>query len=117
MKIITNNNQSVAIVARSYRLDGVQDILDLMGDIWAQGCSGMIVDKQCLNESFFDLKTGLAGAILQKFSNYRLRLAIVGDVSGYAGKSLRDFIYECNRGSLICFKNSTEAALEALTSA
>ncbi|MCK7528774.1 MAG: DUF4180 domain-containing protein [Ignavibacteriales bacterium] len=28
---------------------------------------------------FFDLKTGIAGEILQKFSTYNVRLAILGD--------------------------------------
>ena len=52
--------------------------------------------------------------ILQKFSNYRMKLAIVGDFSGYRSKSLRDFIGECNRGSLIFFEDNEEAALNAL---
>lgn len=74
----------------------------------------MVLYKESLNESFFDLKTGLAGEILQKFSNYRFKLAIVGDFSHYTSKSLRDFIYECNKGNMVYFKDDLDSALSAL---
>ncbi|WP_083996437.1 DUF4180 domain-containing protein [Desulfosporosinus acididurans] len=54
-------------------------------------------------EDFFDLKTKLAGEILQKFVNYHVRIAIVGDFSGYKSKSLKDFIYESNNGKDVFF--------------
>jgi hypothetical protein len=39
-------------------------------------------------------------APLQKFVNYRIRLAVIGDISAFTGASraLRDFIGETNRG-------------------
>ena len=58
-------------------------------------------------KDFFDLKNGIAGEILQKFSNYRVSLIIVGDFSKYASKSLNDFIYESNKGRHINFVAST----------
>jgi len=68
-----------------------------------------------LHRDFFDLKTGLAGEILQKFSNYRVKLAIVGDFEEVKSKSLRDFIRESNRGRTVNFVNSVEEAVERLT--
>jgi hypothetical protein len=62
------------------------------------------------------LRTGKAGEILQKFSNYRVQLAIVGDYSKYNSKSLTDFIYESNKGRNINFVNSMEEALNVLSS-
>jgi uncharacterized protein YdaL len=64
---------------------------------------------------FFDLKNGLAGKILQKFSTYRIRLAIIGDFSVYTSKSLSDFIYESNKGRQIAFVVSVEEALNRLS--
>lgn len=52
------------------------------------------------------LKTGIAGDVLQKFSNYRVRLVIVGGFSKYPGTSIRDFIYESNKGMLVNFLDS-----------
>jgi hypothetical protein len=53
-----------------------------------------------LDERFFELRTGLAGEVLQRFVNYRLRLAVIGDISPYvaASTALRDLVFESNRG-------------------
>lgn len=115
MEIITKNNRSVAVIDVSERIANVQEILDLMATAQYMGSSGaMVVFKESLGEDFFDLKTRFAGEVLQKFSNYRVQLAIVGDFSMYTSKALRDFMYECNKGSLVFFKNSLDEALDAL---
>ncbi len=57
----------------------------------------------------------MAGELLQKFSNYRVRLVIVGDFSGYTKKSIKDFIFESNNGKQINFLASTTEALERLS--
>ena len=115
MEIITINNRSVAVIDTSTRIADTQEILDLMATAQYMGGSGsMVVYKESLGEDFFDLKTRFAGKVLQKFSNYRVQLAIVGDFSMYTSKTLRDFIYECNKGNLVCFKNSLDEALNAL---
>jgi PadR family transcriptional regulator, regulatory protein AphA len=49
-------------------------------------------------ESFFDLKSGLAGAILQKFANYHLKVALVIPSDFIQGK-FKEFILETNRGN------------------
>jgi hypothetical protein len=116
MTFLTNNCETIAVIDRTARLSDTQDILDLMADLWFNGhCSRMAVYKESLNESFFDLKTGIAGELLQKFSNYRFKLAIIGDFSGYTSKSLKDFIYECNKGTLVFFKSDLDSAVKALT--
>ena len=115
MKILTNNNHTVAVIDQEAHINGTQDILDLIVSAQYNGCIGMIISKKCLPENFFDLKTGFAGEVLQKFSNYRFKVAIVGDFSCYPSKSLQDFIYECNKGSLVYFKDSVDSAIHALT--
>jgi hypothetical protein len=52
--------------------------------------------------------------VLQKFSTYRIRLAIVGDFSSYESKSIKDFIFESNKMGHINFVASKEEALEKL---
>jgi hypothetical protein len=54
----------------------------------------------------------MAGEILQKFSTYRVQLTIVGDFSMYNSKSLKDFIFESNKGNQINFISSTTEALK-----
>ena len=54
------------------------------------------------------------GDILQKFINYQVKLAIVGDFSVYENQSLRDFIYESNKGKDIFFLPNEQQAVEKL---
>ena len=75
----------------------------------------MVLNKDGICEEFFDLKTKLAGDILQKYINYKVKLAIVGDFSGYTSKSLRDFIYECNNGNDIFFVPDEQEAIVKLS--
>ncbi len=72
------------------------------------------VDKANITERFFDLKTGVAGEILQKASNYRKRLIILGDFENVESKSLRDFIYESNRTGKVLFVENLEVAARLL---
>lgn len=91
------------------------DGLDLMGNIYYQGFDRIIVYQENITNEFFNLKNGMAGEILQKFSTYRVRLAIIGDFSDYTGKSIRGFIYESNKGKQINFVSSLSEALKALS--
>jgi len=58
-----------------------------------------------LADGFFDLRTGVAGEYAQKFVNYRLRVAVVGDISDHLERSeaLRAFVAESNRGRQLWF--------------
>ena len=80
-----------------------------------QGADRVLIYEKNLHPDFFELKTGMAGEILQKFSNYRMSLAIVGEFSKYTSKSLKDFIYESNKGGAVIFAENRETALEKLS--
>ncbi len=58
-----------------------------------------------LAADFFDLSNGVAGAFTQKFVNYRLRLAFMGDFSAAidASGALAAYAREANRGGDIWF--------------
>jgi hypothetical protein len=89
-----------------------QSALDLIASIGHEhGLAKIAIDKTAVSEDFFKLSTGLAGEVVQKFVNYRCRLAIVGDFSGYTSKPLRDYIYECNNGKCLCFVADEDEAL------
>lgn len=114
---IEAGGKNIAIVSGGeVIIEDVQSALDLIATVHYQADSERIVlNKALLNESFFDLKTRLAGEILQKFINYRVKVAIVGDFSVYTSKSLKDFIYESNNGNDIFFLPTEEQAIEKLS--
>lgn len=91
-----------------------QDALDVMADLGARGIREIILHQKSLSPSFFSLSTGLAGDILQKFSNYQVRLAIVGEFARFTSGSLQAFIRESNRGNTVFFVSTVEEALRRL---
>ena len=95
-------------------IGSVQDALDLMANCGYQEADRIIIHERNITPDFFDLKTRVAGDILQKFSTYNVSLAIVGDFSKYSSKSLRDFIYESNKTGRINFVSTTAEAKEKL---
>ena len=94
----------------------VQSALDLMATVrYETGADCLALPKAALDERFFVLSSGLAGDVLQKFVNYQMKLAIIGDFSGYTSKPLRDFIYESNQGTHVFFVSTEAEALEKLS--
>lgn len=103
MNIEVKNNVAVVREFGVLITDG-QSALDLIATVkYETGCEAMVLPKSALSEDFFRLPTGLAGEVLQKFINYHMRLAVVGDYSGYTSKNLKDFLYESNKGSAVLF--------------
>lgn len=117
MRIETHraNGRNVAeIISEDVIIATAQDSLNLLGDLYYQGFDAMVIYTGHITPEFFDLKNGMAGEMLQKFSNYRIGLAIVGDFSNYTSTSIRDFISESNKTGRVCFVGSLTEALEKL---
>jgi hypothetical protein len=92
-----------------------EQMLDLMADIsYNNDCNSFILHEETLDSTFFDLKTKVAGEILQKISNYRMKLAVIGDFSKYKSKGLRDFIMESNKHGVVLFLDSVDEALDRM---
>ncbi|HDS07086.1 MAG TPA: DUF4180 domain-containing protein [Bacteroides sp.] len=113
----TNSGQKVAeIISSTGTIKDPEALLDIMADAGYHDSSRIVIHEKSLPEDFFNLRSGLAGEILQKFSNYRVRLAVVGDFDNIESKSLRDFIRESNNRRVINFVKSLEEALSRLDS-
>jgi Domain of unknown function (DUF4180) len=87
---------------------------DILGAAFGEGARMVAIPVARLSDDFFRLSTKLAGTVVQKFANYQVRLAIVGDVSAWttSSKSFHDFVYEANRGTQLTFAEDP-ADLEA----
>ena len=113
--INTEGNCIAEIISGNIEIYNTRDALDIMADCNYQGAGAIILHEKNIIPAFFDLKTGIAGEILQKFSTYQMRLAIIGDFSKYSGKSLRDFMYESNKFKRINFVKSRDEAIKRLS--
>jgi hypothetical protein len=110
---------------RSYDLHGVRifecategaplrtdrDAADLIPIAWSHRADWIALPVERLGDDFFRLETRIAGEVVQKFVGYRLRVAIVGDISRYLAESpaLRAWVRESNRGNQVWFVESVE---------
>jgi hypothetical protein len=94
----------IAVAARIARGDEAA-ALDLVGQAFGEEAEVVAVPVERLSPDFFRLATGVAGAIVQKFVNYRLRLVVVGDVAhhGEPAGPVADWIREADRGRELWF--------------
>ena len=114
-ELVGKFNNIAYVKSENVLIKDADTALDLMASVnYETNCSRLILDKSSVIEDFFKLSTGIAGAVLQKYVNYNIKLAIIGDYSGYTSKPLQDFIYESNRGQYFYFVETLEEAIDKL---
>jgi hypothetical protein len=86
------------------RLD-TATVNDFLSAGWSAEAHWLAVPLERLGDGFLDLSTRIAGEVIQKFTNYRMGVAFVGDIAPrtQGSKSLRDFVYESNKGAAVWF--------------
>lgn len=119
IKTIKTDNAEIAVVnSDTVCISDGQTALDFMMTVHCEtGSHSIVINKEAITRDFFVLSTRIAGEVLQKFVNYRFKLAIVGDFSAYTSKPLKDFIFESNNGRDIFFVSSENDAIEKLSKA
>ena len=108
MNILDHENGIKEIDASGVLINEPTDILDILAE---SNANTLIIRKNNLNQEFFKLGFGFAGEMLQKISNYRKRIAIIGDFSTIKSKPLKNFIFESNRNKQVVFVQNVEEAL------
>ncbi|MBM7114922.1 DUF4180 domain-containing protein [Archangium primigenium] len=95
----------------------IRDASELLSLAWEHEATLVAIPAVRLGEDFFKLATGVAGELAQKFVNYRMRLAILGDISAHVAhsKALHGFVYESNRGASLWFVADREALVARLS--
>jgi Domain of unknown function (DUF4180) len=85
-------------------------IKDLLLEGHAAGAAWLVVETVRLEPAFFDLRSGVAGEILQATVTYQLPLAIIGPLPEPAASSsaFAALVRESNRGSHHWFAGSLE---------
>jgi hypothetical protein len=102
---IVNGVRVLEVPAEGPPLGSERDATDLIGAAYGQEVDLIAVPVARLHADFLKLRTGMAGAFLQKMQNYSYRCAIVGDISAAvaASSALRDFVYESNKIGQVIF--------------
>ena len=84
---------------------------EMVGVCLEHGSAALLVDDGALPPEFFDLSSGVAGELVQRIVNYRLRMAVVVPDPGVYSASFQDFARELTRsGHFRFFRTRAEAA-------
>lgn len=92
------------------RMNDTGDFLDLIGNAGYRKATGVLIHSTHLPESFFDLKSGVAGEYLQKLSNYSVRAAIVLEESHLENPRFREMVQEANKSGNIAYFTDRDSA-------
>lgn len=119
IEYLKNNGIDIAVVSGDeIAVADTQSALDLVMAVkYETGIERIAFDKKVICGDFFILSTGIAGEILQKFTNYHIKTAVYGDYSHYTSGPLKDFIYESNCGKNFFFVATKEEAVKKLAAA
>ncbi|BAK81567.1 DUF4180 domain-containing protein [Candidatus Arthromitus sp. SFB-rat-Yit] len=117
IKVVKRNNIDVAVVSSDKVLiRDTQSALDFITTVqYETGCNNIALNKEAISDDFFILSSCIAGEILQKFINYRVRFAIYGDFSKYTSNSLKAFMHESNKGNNVYFQSTVSLAINKLS--
>lgn len=111
----TSTGSYVRCAAESGIINQERDLLDLLACCGELDSNRVLLDEAHLHPDFFDLSTGLAGAILGKFAIYHVKAAIVADLDAIPSQRFRELVGECNRGDQFHFFRGLAEAEQWLT--
>ena len=76
--LITRGNVKITMcIPDGKKISSEADALDAVGACGEYETDKLLIPGENLSETFYDLKSGLAGAVLLKFSNYSIKAAVV----------------------------------------
>lgn len=92
------------------------DANDFLSEAWSNDAEWLVVPRERLSPDFFRLSTRLLGSVAQKFENYGVGLAILGNFENEVAESppFRDFVRETNQRGALWFVADENAFREKL---
>lgn len=99
-RVIEKNEQRyIECASQETPIRTEQQALDLIAACFENDTNRVMLHAPALAEDFFNLRTGLAGSVLQKFGNYQIKVALVLPDQQKVKGRFREFITEANRGN------------------
>jgi DNA-binding PadR family transcriptional regulator len=108
-----NNNSGLTYVHFNdveIKLETERNILDVITAIVENNAQYAIIDSQALSKDFFEFKKGLVGTMLQKFTMYHIKCAIIiNDMNSLTNEFRDSFVESENHEVLRLFTNIADA--------
>jgi PadR family transcriptional regulator, regulatory protein AphA len=116
-KLIVKNEQSyIECIPDGCRMESERDALDLVAICGENHTARLMLHAENLSEDFYQLHSGLAGAILLKFVIYGLRVAAILPINLVNQGHFKDMVLETNRGNAFRVFQTREEAVQWLIS-
>jgi PadR family transcriptional regulator, regulatory protein AphA len=114
--LIERNKVKIAMcILDGTRISSEADAIEAVAACGEYGTDKLIIPGNSLSETFYDLKSGLAGAVLLKFSNYSIKTAVIVAAEMIGQGKFYEFVLETNRGKEFRVFQDHEKALDWLT--
>ena len=110
-----NGYQFIDLIGSDSMIDREGDLNDLLSLCYYHNSNFILLDEKNLSSEFFNLRSGLAGAAMQKFANYKVRVAILLPVNAKKSERFKELMYEMNQSNHFRFYNNRTDAENWLT--
>jgi PadR family transcriptional regulator AphA len=105
-----NNKKYMECSSAESPIGTEQNAVDLVAACMENDTNLLMIHAEALVDDFFELRTGLAGSILQKFINYHVKAVVVMTDSQKMKGRFKEFSTEANKGnSFRVFSSKAEA--------
>ncbi|MDF2484422.1 MAG: PadR family transcriptional regulator [Herbinix sp.] len=113
MKYVVNNRNELSYVYfndSETKLETERNILDIITALAENNTRFVLLDFETLSKDFLDPRKGLISSMLQKFTMYQIKSAIVIEDRNYVSRKFRDSIVESEIHDVLrLFTNITDA--------
>jgi len=110
------NKKYIELISTTSPLSAENDALDLIALCFEHEANLLMIHYASLSEEFFNLKTRVAGNILQKFINYNIKTVTVIPNEIMQKGRFREMALETNKGNHFRMYESREEAEKWLLS-
>jgi PadR family transcriptional regulator, regulatory protein AphA len=109
-----NDKRYVEYASAETPLRSEQDALELVAACFENDTNLLMLHEEMLTDDFFNLRTGIAGQVLQKFSNYHVKVAVILRSEQRIKGKFKELLAESNKGNAFKAFNSLSDAEEWL---
>jgi hypothetical protein len=97
------------------RINREADLNNLLSLCYYHNSNLLLLSDKNLSSEFFNLRSGLAGAAMQKFANYQAKVAILLPPNAEQSQRFKELMFEMSRSNHFRFYDNREAAEVWLT--
>ncbi|MCD4711820.1 MAG: DUF4180 domain-containing protein [Clostridiales bacterium] len=107
---IIHEKKYVELISTTVPISTENDVLDVIALCWEHETNLLMIHYNALADEFFDLKTKLAGNIIQKLINYGIKTVNVIPKFALDNDRFREMVFETNKSNHLRMYESIEDA-------